>query len=168
MKISANFWMFVFSSLFVIPVSAVDYDVSGMSNDVDASLQLKSWITDIGFTANNTESRDGVLVEDDYRVAIFPKVNAKGLDRLVIYKTFKGKSSNVGSAELAKLMNEVNNKFNVCSAFVDKDGDLVLRFILTFDDKITPRLFRNTLEHVKGGTVNLISEFKARFALYFD
>jgi hypothetical protein len=51
---------------------------------------------------------------------------------------------------------------------VDKDGDLVLRFILTFDDKITPRLFRNTLEHVKGGTVNLISEFKPRFALYFD
>lgn len=152
----------------VIPVSAIDYDVSGMDNDVDAALRLKTWVAEIGYTSRSTEKREGVFIDDDYRFVIFPRVTSKGLDRLVIYKTFNGKPSNVGSSELAKLINEINNRFNVSSVYVDSDGDLVLRFVLAFDDKVSPRLFRNTLEHAKDATKSVIGEFKPKLTPYFE
>jgi hypothetical protein len=63
---------------------------------------------------------------------------------------------------------EINNRFNVCSVYVDDDGDLQMRFVVMFDDKLGPRLLRMSLEHVKTSVSMILSEYRPKFKPYYD
>jgi hypothetical protein len=154
--------------MMAVSVSAADLNVTGMDNDVDAAMSLKAWLADIGYTSKLSESRDVVFLQGDANYLIAPKVDDGDVDRLVIYKTFKGKASNHGSAELQSIVREINERFNVCCVYVDKGGDLQLRYTLLFDDKLSPKLFRQTMEHVKTCTTTIITEYRDRFRPFYD
>jgi hypothetical protein len=148
-------------------LTAADLDVTGLNNDVDASVLLHNWAVDIGFTASLSDARKTVFIKDQFDFGLAIKVNPQGLDRIVIYNTFTGKPSNVNSQELLAIVREINLARNVCSAYVDKEGDLVLRYVLGFDDRLTPKLFRYQLDHVKGSTENILKDFQPRLSPYF-
>ena len=150
--------------------SAADYDVKGISNDGDAALLLKDWMTDIGYAVESGKTREVVILETEKggKLALSPKVSSSGVDRLIIYKNYKGKPSNVNSNELRAIINEINASFNVCSAFLDSDGDLSLRYSLLFDDKISPRLLRMSLEHVDATVSVIIGRYREKFRPYYD
>lgn len=150
--------------------SAVDYDVKGISSDGNAGLLLKEWMTDIGYTVESGKTREAVILENEKggRLLLSPKVSSSGVDRLIIYKNFKGKPTNVNSNELRAIINEINASFNVCSAYLDSDGDLSLRYNLLFDDKISPRLLRMTLEHVDATVSVILARYREKFRPFFD
>ena len=149
---------------------AADYDVKGISNDGSAGLLLKEWMTDIGYTVESGKTREVVILETEKggKLALSPIVSSSGVDRLIIYKNYKGKPSNVNSNELRAIINEINASFNVCSAILDSDGDLSLRYSLLFDDKISPRLLRMSLEHVDATVSVIIGRYREKFRPFYD
>jgi hypothetical protein len=153
---------------FAASVPAAELDLSGLDADEEAALRLNVWLDDIGYKAEVAPSRDAVIITDDGNYTVAPIVSSKGVDRLVIYRFYKGKPSNAKSQELHDIVREINNRFNVCCAFVDEDGDLQLRYTTLFDDKMTPKLFRNSMEHVKSCTKMIIKEYRERFRPFYD
>ena len=162
--------VFILTLVASTAASAADYDVRGISSDADAGLMLKDWMADLGYRVDAPKDRPSVFLENEKggKLVLVPKVSTSGVDRLIIYKNFKGKPSNVKSEELRALINEINASFNVCSAYLDSDGDLSLRYNLLFDDKLSPRLLRVTLEHVDATVSVIISKHRDRFRPFFD
>lgn len=145
---------------------AADLIVAGMDNDVDASVLLHEWASGIGYSASLSTTKKAVFIKDDLNYALMMKVSSSGVDRIVIYNTYAGKPSNVNSQELLAIVRNINLERNVCSAYIDKQGDLVLRYVLSFDDRISPKLFRIQLEHVKSSSEDIIDAFAERLAPY--
>jgi hypothetical protein len=145
---------------------AADLVVAGMDNDVDASVLLHDWASGIGYSASLSETKKSVFIKDDLNYALMMKVSSSGVDRIVIYNTYEGKPSNVNSQELLAIVRNINLERNVCSAYIDKRGDLVLRYVLSFDDRISPKLFRIQLEHVKSSSEDIFDTFADRLAPY--
>jgi hypothetical protein len=69
---------------------------------------------------------------------------------------------------LLRIVSEINQKKNVCSAYVDKAGDLVLRYVLSFDDRLAPKVFRYQLEHVESSSDNIMKDFQEKLSPYFN
>ena len=149
-------------------LSAADLDVTGMSNDVDASILLRDWTSSIGYTSTLSESRKTVFIKDKFGFGLIIKVIPQGLDRIVIYNTYAGKPSNANSQELLRIVSEINQKKNVCSAYVDKAGDLVFRYVLSFDDRLTPKLFRYQLEHIESSSDGIMKDFQEKLSPYYN
>jgi hypothetical protein len=156
--------LFLFSS----SVSAADLDLSGVDDDAEATRKINVWLNDIGYTAKVSTSGDKLFLDEGDKYALLPLVTESGIDRIVIYKVFKGKPSNVNSEALHAIVRQINADFNVCTAFIDKGGALQLRFSIIFEDKLSPRLFRNTIQHVKAGSTAIIKEYREKFRPYFD
>jgi hypothetical protein len=157
--------LLVFMSL---GLCAADLNVAEVRKDEDASVQLRGWLGELGYTTTISDARKTLYLKDglDYMLAI--KVTASGLDRIIIYNIYKGKPSNVHSRELMDIVRDISLKKNVCAAYVDKDGDLVLRFVLGFDDRLSPKLFRNQIDHVKAASQNILDEFSAKLDPYYE
>ncbi len=153
---------------FAASVSAADLDMGGLDSNEAGTVRLNEWLVDIGYKSEMAPSRTGLTITDGGKYTLAPIVSVKGVDRLVFYKLYKGKPSNAKSEELHAIVREINNRFNVCCAYVDEDGDFQMRFTTTFDDKMSPKLFRNTLEHVKTSTDIIIKEYRDRFRPFYD
>ena len=80
--------------LFFSSVSAADLDLSGVDDDAEAARKINVWLTDIGYTAKVSTSGDKVFLDEGDKFALLPLVTESGVDRIVIYKVFKGKPSN--------------------------------------------------------------------------
>ncbi len=156
--------LFLFSS----SVSAADLDLSGVDDDAEATRKINAWLTDIGYAVKVSTSGDKLYLDEGDKYALLPLVTESGVDRIVIYKVFKGKPSNVNADALHAVVRQINADYNVCTAFVDKSGALQLRFSILFEDKLSPRLFRNTMQHVKDGSAAIIKEHREKFRPYFD
>lgn len=162
-----RFGLGLLGCLLSLGASAEDLDLSGVGDNGAAAVVLSRWLTDIGYTTSlKPGERQLDIVEGKF--TILPKVSTSGVDRLVIYRYFKGKPSNAHSEELKEIVREINNRFNVCSAYVDDDGDLQMRFVVIFDDKLGPRLLRMSLEHVKTSVSIIISEYRPKFKPYYE
>ncbi len=169
MLMSKLFFIFVFCSSVLLPdaVRAADLDLSGTNDDVAASVIVSRWLNDVGYTTKLPSGQKQFLLEDG-KLDIAPRVSTSGVDRLVVYKVFRGKHDNVNSEVLKEIVREINNRFNVCSVYVDRDGDLQMRFVIMFDDKMSPKLFRLSHEHIKSAVSTIISEYRPKFKPYYD
>jgi hypothetical protein len=157
-----------FSGFLGCSASAADLDLTGINDDVAASVIIKSWLSDLGYSPELVPGEKQLSIQLDGRYVVAPKISKSGVDRLIVYKYFKGKPSNARSEVLKEIVREINNRYNVCSAYVDDDGDLNLRFLIYFDDKLTPKLFRLSLDHVKSASSQIISEYRPKFKPYYD
>jgi len=165
-----KFWLasvLSFSCLVTSGLSAADLDVGGMNDDVAATVILNRWLSDIGYTTKLQSGEKQLFIEEG-KMDILPRVSTTGVDRLIVYKLFRGKPSNANSLALKEIVREINNRFNVCSSYVDDDGDLHLRFVIMFDDKMTPKLFRLSLDHIKNAVTTIITEYRPKFKPYYD
>lgn len=147
---------------------AADLDLAGLGDDAAAAVIVSRWLSDIGYAAKLPAGEKQISIDDDSKFDVIPKVTVSGVDRLIFYKLFKGKPSNARSAELKEIVSEINNRYNVCSAYVDADGDLQMRFIIVFDDKITPKLFRLSMAHFKTASAKIIADYRQRFKPYYE
>ncbi len=155
------------SAMLADDASAADLDLAGINDDVAASVILSRWLNDIGYSNKLTTGEKQLFIEDG-KFDILPRVSVSGVDRLVVYKLFRGKPSNANSDTLKEIVREINTRFNVCSAYVDNDGDLQLRFVIMFDDKMSPKLFRLSQEHFKSAVSTIITEYRPKFKPYYD
>lgn len=166
---SKLFFALAFCASILLPddVSAADLDLAGINDDVAASVIVSRWLNDVGYTTKLSSGEKQFFLEDG-KLDIAPRVSTTGIDRLVVYKMFRGKPANVNSEVLRDIVREINNRFNVCSVYVDSDGDLQLRFVIMFDDKMSPKLFRLSQEHIKSAVSTIISEYRPRFKPFYD
>lgn len=157
-----------FSGFLSCAASAADLDLTGINDDVAASVIVKGWLSDLGYSPQLEPGEKVLSIQLDGKYVVAPKISKSGVDRLIVYKYFKGKPSNARSEVLKEIVREINNRYNVCSAYVDDDGDLNLRYLIYFDDKLTPKLFRLSLDHIKSATSQIISEYRAKFKPYYE
>lgn len=151
----------------VTGLSAADLNVAGVKTDTDAARLLRDWAADIGYTAELSDTKKIVYIRDEYNYLLSIKPTQSGVDRILIYNIFRGKPSNVDSDELHAVVRAINREKNVCAAFVDSSGDLVFRYVLCFDDRLSPALLRHQIDHVKSTSAFVLKEFSDKLAPFY-
>jgi hypothetical protein len=151
----------------VAVLSAADLNIAGAKDEAGASTILCDWVTGIGYSANLSETKKTVYIKDEYNYALVIKSAQSGLDRILIYNTFAGTPANASSEELHGIVRAINLEKNVCTAFVDKKGNLVFRYVLGFEDRLSPALFRHQIDHVKSTSEFILKDFADRLAPYY-
>jgi hypothetical protein len=151
----------------VTELSAADLNVAGVKTETDAARLLCEWAADIGYTAELSDSKKTVYIKDDFNYLLSIKPAQSGVDRILIYNIFRGKQSNVDSDELHAIVRAINREKNVCTAIVDNSGDLIFRYVLSFDDRLSPALFRHEIDHVKSTSAFVLKEFSDKLAPFY-
>ena len=76
-----------------------------------------------------------------------------GLDRITAHVFFNGKKENTYSDKFAAVVNRINWKYSNCTvAYDEKNGGIVFRWHLYFDNKLSPKAFKQWIDLVIFGT----------------
>jgi hypothetical protein len=146
--------------------AAPDLDVAGIEDDTLGAARLVDWCRQIGVAARLGEKSAKAVFLSAERLSLAPKLTKDSVDRLVIYNFYEGKPGNRENPALRLLVAKVNRGYNVCTLYVDADGDLCFQYNLTFDDRLSERLFRRHLEHVNATALQILKRHEEDFAPY--
>ncbi len=140
--------------------NAADLDISsaGQSN-AEATKLLYRFAEDIGSDVSRPKP-DGeffALNQDGVKMLIDVKAASSGVDRAVARIFFTGKKEHANSVDMHKLLAKLNRTYNTCTISIDSDGDVCFLFVLSFDNRVSPKLFRLWCEHVSQCTQTIIS-----------
>ena len=133
-----------------------DLDMSGLDTPNDklpAARRLLSWVKSLGYSATLSEDNEMVLIKD-YRLSIYPVLNADGIDRIIVQNIYAGNPANTRDDKLAATIAIINKDFHAAQVSVMDNGSIRFTTYLTFDDMLSPRLFKLFMEHS-----NRIAEF---------
>jgi hypothetical protein len=140
---------------------AVDLDIADAGgNDLEGTKRLFRFAEDLGFNVSrrNSESEYFGLSQGGMKVLVGVKCSESNIDRVVAKVTFTGKKQYVNNPELEKLVAKLNRSYNTCSFSLDGDGDISFKFVLPFDNRLSPRLFRLWCEHIADCTSAIIAK----------
>lgn len=140
-------------------VQAASLDLNGVKTDQAATKALIRCFEDMGLeiTARDTESF--LLSFGGYKIVTSANIGTNG-DYLTAHISFGGVSkSNCNSHELAQLINRINSRFNYLTAYVDSDGDIVIRYLLHFDKQLEPRHILKWLRKIESQTDQMSSDY---------
>lgn len=143
-----------------------DLDISGLEDDVAVAGRMAAWCRQIGVQARLGEKPAKALYLTEEKLTVAPKSTLGSVDRLVIYNFYEGKPGNRENAALRLLVAKVNAQYNVCSLFVDADGDLCFQYNLSFDDRLSAQLFRRQIRHVNETTAEILRRHEEDFLPY--
>lgn len=144
--------------------AAPDLDVAGLDDDTLGAARLATWCQQIGLPARLGEKSAKAVFLTGERLTVSPKLTKASVDRLVVYNFYEGKPGNRENAALRVLVAKVNREYNVCTLFVDADGDLCFQYNLAFDDRLAEQLFRRHLRHVNETTLQILRRHEEEFA----
>lgn len=151
---------------FIARAAAQNFDVAGQDDNAKAGFALARWAKELGYDVGTIhELGESFVITTDrgYKAAAALKVSSGGLDRLIVNVSFKSGSGTKHMDEKVQLANRINNSTNVCSMSIDDEGDFEYTFVLAFDDKLTPGLFRKFLTHVDRALNILADKFSKDF-----
>jgi hypothetical protein len=143
-----------------------DLDVAGLDDDVVGAGRLVAWCKVIGLEARLGEKSAKAVFLPGERLTLAPRLTKDSVDRLVVYNFYEGKPGNRENAALRLLVAKVNREYNVCTLYVDGDGDLCFQYNLAFDDRLSERLLRRHLRHVNESAFQILRRHEAEFAPY--
>ena len=146
-----------FSSLAI----AADLDISNAGDsNLEGTKQLFRFAEDIGCDVSRPKSDSDFfrLTQGTFKLLIDVKASSVGVDRAIAQVVFTGKKEYANSPEMDRLIAKLNRKYNTCSVSIDSDGDITFQFVLAFDNRISPKLFRLWCEHVSLCTKTIISQ----------
>ena len=146
--------------------AAPDLDVSGLEDDSVAAARIVAWCRQLGIEARLGEKSGKSLALTAEKLSVAPKVTLDSVDRLVIYNFYEGRPGNRENAALRLLVAKVNAQYNVCSLFVDAEGDLCFQYNLSFDDRLSARLFRRQLLHANETAREILRRHEEDFLPY--
>lgn len=126
-----------------------DLDISkvGDSNE-EATKLLYRMAEDIGCTVSSYDGKSFVLSQAGNRISMVVKANETFPDRIIGYVGFRGKKENMNLEKFSSLANRINKKYNMCTVTYDNDGGFTFRYTISFDDRLTPRLFKGWVDSI--------------------
>lgn len=146
--------------------AAPDLDVSGLDDDTMGAARIEAWCKAIGMPARLGEKSAKAVFLTGERLTVSPKLTKDSVDRLVVYNFYEGKPGNRENPALRLLVTKVNRDYNVCTLFVDADGDLCFQYNLAFDDRLSEQLFRRHVRHVNETALQILKRHEEEFAPY--
>lgn len=144
--------------------AAPELDVSGLEDDTLGAAKLAAWCQQIGMPARLGEKSAKAVFLTGERLTVAPKLTKASVDRLVVYNFYEGKPGNRENAALRLLVTKVNRDYNVCTLYVDPDGDLCFQYNLAFDDRLSEQLFRRHVRHVNETALQILKRHEEEFA----
>ena len=131
--------------------SAQGYSIPGIDDNAQAGLAFVKWAESQGYSGVTArDSGKAVTIETNkgHKAVINIKASTTMVDRVIFNVSFKSGNGLAKLAQKLKLANDINDQINLCSFSVDDEGDFTFTFVLTFDDQMSPALFRKFLAHV--------------------
>lgn len=129
---------------------ANDLDVAGLDTPRDktaAANRLLLWTRSLGYDAVLSQDGEDVFIKE-LKLTVSPVLNDdNGIDRLVIYNAYAGKPGNFGDKELTDVVTAINADQIAAQVSVLRTGSVLFVTYVSFDDKLSPILFRKFLEH---------------------
>jgi hypothetical protein len=150
----------VLVSLCAATAIAAPLDFTDLRDDKDANSATIKYFEGMGLDIGARTDESFMLNFGGYKMLTSPNVGRSNGDFMIAYISFGGiGKSNFSSSELALLVGRINSKFNYMTAFVDSDGDVVVRYYLPFDKKLEPKLILKWLGRIEAQTDQMVKEF---------
>lgn len=165
-----NYLAVAMAALSLASLKANSYNITGIDDDTVAGKELARWATTIGIKPEKIFDDGTMWIREEFRWQAYVRCHTQGNapDRFIFTSFIRGKPTNKNNAEVAALMNQLNDDYNVCSFYIDSDGDLVMQFNLCFDDTLSPALFRKFIQHIEDCRRLIIAKEAAKLKLYFN
>ena len=142
-------------------VQAAPLDFTDLKNDKEANLATIKCMEGMGLDIGARTDESFMLSFGGYKILTCPNVGKNNGDFIIGYISFGGVGkSNFTSSELGMLICRINYKFNYMTAFVDSDGDIVVRYYLPFDKKLEPKLILKWLGRIEAQTDQMAKDFR--------
>ena len=141
------------------PVRAAELDLTGVKDDAAANVLTAKFLEGMGQTIVKQGPESVLIRHSGFVILVYPTVSKEGGDLLVATITFKGASkANLESEALAKTLARANGRFNYLTAYLNGDGDVLLRFALVFDGKLDADLTKKWLIRVASQSTKFARE----------
>jgi len=138
---------------------AADLDLTDVKDDATATARLGAFLQGMGQEVVQQGSESVLIRNGGFSVFVYPTLSKKGGDLLVATITFKGVGkANLGAAPLTKAITQANSRFNYVTAYLDAEGDLVLRYALVFDGKVGEALAKKWLLRIASQSTKFVKD----------
>jgi hypothetical protein len=133
----------------VLHLHGADLDLSKVGdNNEEATKLLYRMAEDIGCNVSSYDGKLFILAQAGTRISICVKANETDPDRIIGYVGYRGKKENMNLEKFSSLANRVNKKYNMCTVTYDNDGGFTFRYNISFDNRLTPRLFKGWVDSI--------------------
>jgi hypothetical protein len=145
--------------LAALTARAADLDLTDVKDDATATARLGVFLKDIG-QENVKQGSESVLIRNGgFSMFVYPTLSQKGGDLLVATITYKGVGkSNLDAAPLTKALTQANSRFNYVTAYLDAEGDLVLRYALVFDGRLEEALAKKWFLRIASQSTKFVKD----------
>ena len=138
---------------------AADLDLTDVKDDATATARLGAFLQGMGQEVVQQGSESVLIRNGGFSVFAYPTLSKKGGDLLVATITFKGAGkANLDAAPLTKAITQANSRFNYVTAYLDAEGDLVLRYALVFDGKVGEALAKKWLLRIASQSTKFVKD----------
>jgi len=142
----------------IVSLQAADLDMAGLDTPADklpAARRLLSWLKSLGYESELSKDGEEVFVSE-YKLRIYPVLNAAGIDRLIVISTYGGFPENVRNQALLAEIARLNSQQHAAHLALTSNGGVMFVSSLTFDESLSPRLFRLFMEHANMSASSII------------
>jgi hypothetical protein len=140
-------------------VRATELDLTGVKDDAAATVATAKFLEGMGQTIIKQGSGSVLIRHGGFVILVYPTISKEGGDLLVATVTFKGVGkANLEAEALAKTLARANGRFNYLTAYLNGDGDVLLRYALVFDGKLDSELVKKWLVRVSSQTTKFARE----------
>ena len=120
-----------------------DYLYVNTDDNEKGAQEIADYLEKIGYEV--LKVYDGVIrfkrPESDEKFIVDVKLS-EDLDRLIFFKFFSVKDKYIGTSKPLEIVHKLNNKLNIGTFYIDKDGDFVYQTQLTFNNY----LYKNEID----------------------
>ena len=145
--------------LAALTARAAVLDLTDVKDDATATARLGVFLKDIGQEIVKQGPETVLIRNGGFSMFVYPTPSKKGGDLLVATITFKGVGkSNLEAAPLTQAITQANSRFNYVTAYLDAEGDLVLRYALVFDGKLDEALANKWLLRIASQSTKFVKD----------
>jgi hypothetical protein len=141
---------------------SMNLELADSRDDNAAAAAFHDWARNLGYKVTLRPDGAAVGIRGRYNFNAYFRCGT-GMKRLIINCFFPSGSGPAEMAARCELSNRINGAFNIGTFWFDKDGDFACQFVLTFDEMLTPVLWRDFFDHVEAGVTQVIQHYAEDF-----
>lgn len=134
---------------------SMNLELGETDDDLTATAAFHEWVSKLGYKASLRPDGKIVGVRGRYGFDIHFR-NTPSMKRLIMRCYFPSNSERADMPGRHALANKINSSFNIGTFWFDADADFACQFVLPFEERLSPALWREFFSFCEAGVTQVI------------
>jgi hypothetical protein len=141
---------------------SMNLELGDSEDDLAAVASFHDWAQNLGYKTTLRPDGKAVGVRGRYGFDLHFR-NIPGMKRLIMRCYFPSNPDRADMPGRFALANQINSSFNIGTFWFDADADFACQFVLPFQDRLTPALWREFFSFSESGVTQIIQQHAEDF-----